>query len=128
MALNSFSDVQNFLDAVLTQNISQQTGGPEINDVAGSPHRNFWRNLTYDQFVNGNVPGVKDPTTNQPMRILVKGSSAKSNIILALSGAAGTAFDPDTGGIGPMPANGPPMFTPAQIKELADWIDGGCHQ
>lgn len=122
MPLNSYSDVQNFFNGILNQNVSTSSGNTELKDTKNNaPHADFWNTLTYDQFVNGNVPGV-----NPPMKILIKGNSAQSNIILALSGATGTAFDPNTGSFGPMPADGPPMFTPAQIQELADWIDKGC--
>src|ERR1700692_4434656 len=82
--------------------------------------------LTYDQFVNGNVPGVTDPTTNLPMPVLVKGNSANSNLIMALQGI-GAAFGPDSE-IGQMPANGPPFFTADQIASIAAWIDNGCPQ
>ena len=129
MALNSYVEVQRFINGILTRNISSQTNQPEINDVPASPHGAFW-NLPYDQFVNGNVPGVKDPVTKQPMKILIKGNSAKSNIVLALSGMPGTVFDPDpnNGDFGQMPPNGPPMFSPQEIKQIADWIDSGCPQ
>jgi len=40
--------------------------------------------------------------------------------------AAIALFDPATGAFGQMPANGPPMFTPGQIKAIADWVDAGC--
>src|SRR5579859_6674244 len=100
--LNSFADVQNFIDQVLTAN-SEQSG------VSNSPHRAFWRNLTYTEFVTGNIPNVTDPNTGQPVSILVKGDSANSNLILSLKGV-GPIFGPD-GPIGQMPANGPPFFT-----------------
>ncbi|MEP7342381.1 MAG: hypothetical protein ABI977_31935 [Acidobacteriota bacterium] len=114
MALTSFAQVQAFITQVLQQN--QEAGG-----VADSPHKAFWSTLSYQDFVSGNVPYV-DP----PMPILVKGDSKSSNIILALQGAIGTPFDPSTGSIGQMPANGPPFFTADQIQEIADWIDAGC--
>jgi hypothetical protein len=116
--LNSFADVQAFIDQVLSQN-GEQSG------LGFSPHKAFWDNLTYDQFVNGSVPGVSDPDTGQPMPILVKGNSAQSNIILALQGS-GPAFGPNQ--FGQMPANGPPYFTADQIASIAMWIDSGCPQ
>jgi hypothetical protein len=117
--LNHYADVQKFITSILQAN-GQYPVGP--------PHKNFWETLSYTDFVNGNVPGVKDPNTNLPMPILIKGNSAKSNLILALQGAAGTVFDPDTGAFGRMPANGPPFFTDDQIKSIANWIDGNCPQ
>jgi hypothetical protein len=117
--LDHYPDVQQFIIAILLANGQR---------AAGAPHKDFWATLSYNDFVNGNVPGVKDPVTHAPMPILVKGNSANSNIILALQGAVGTVFDPDTGTFGPMPANGPPFFTDDQIKSLADWIDRNCPQ
>jgi len=125
MPLNSYSEVQQFINQILSRNISEQTGAPEIRDVPNSPHGAFW-DLTYDEFINGDVPNVHDPDTGASMKILVVGNSAASNLIRALRGTSGTAFDPQTGGIGQMPANGPPMFTPSEIYELADWIDRCC--
>jgi hypothetical protein len=120
MALNSYADVQKFISDVLTAN-------GEAGGVSNAPHRAFWTSLSYNDFVNGTVPSVLDPTTQKPVPILVKGNSAQSNLILSLLGK-GPLFDPNTGAIGQMPANGPPMFSPAQIQQLADWIDAGCPQ
>jgi|SRR5437588_5009939 len=116
--LKSYAEVQAFMTKVLTDNGEQ--GG-----VAVAPHRGFWATLPYQQFVNGNVPGVKDPGTGQPIPILQKGNSAQSNLILALQGK-GPLFDPNTGAFGQMPTNGPPMFTVDQISQVAGWIDAGC--
>jgi hypothetical protein len=116
--LNSFADVQNFITKVLTDN-------REIGDVPNSPHKAFWKTSTYDEFVNGSVPGVTDPATGQPIPILVKGNSTISNLILSLQGK-GPLFDPTTGSIGQMPADGPPIFTDDQIMSIAQWIDAGC--
>jgi hypothetical protein len=118
MALTSYADVQAFITAVLAQNGEQ--GG-----VAAAPHQDFWATLSYNDFVNGPVPGVQDPGTGGPLPILVKGNSAQSNLILSLRGQ-GPLFDPNTGTFGQMPANGPPMFTSDQVQQLADWIDAGC--
>jgi hypothetical protein len=117
--LKTYADVQKFIASVLTAN---------GESAANAPHGTFWSSLSYTQFVTGNVPGVTNPDTGLPMPILVKGSSAQSNIILALQGAAGTPFDPNTGSFGQMPADGPPMFTADQIQSLANWIDAGCPQ
>jgi len=101
--LNSFADVQDFLDQILSDN-------NESAALSFAPHKVFWRNLTYDQFVNGNVPGVTDPATNLPMPVLVSGNSANSNLIMALQGI-GAAF-----GAGQCDrADGPPFFTADQI-------------
>lgn len=120
--ISSYADLQNYLNATLKGLISSQTGNDELQDTeTQSPHGAFWNTLTYEQFVTGNVPNVFPA-----MPILVKGSSQTSNIILALQGAAGTPFDPNTGSIGQMPADGPPFFTAAQIQPVSDWIDAGC--
>jgi hypothetical protein len=115
--LNSFTAVQQFINQVLSENGEQ--GG-----VLVSPHRAFWKTMTYDQFVNGNVPGVSDPNTGNPVPILINGNSAQSNFILALQGR-GPMFGPN-GSFGQMPANGPPFFSNDQINSIAGWIDNGC--
>jgi hypothetical protein len=117
--LNSFADVQQFISQALSQNNEQDA-------VPFSPDKAFWSALTYDQFVNGNVPGVTDPNTGNPMPILVKGNSVQSNLILALQGG-GPLFGPN-GAIGQMRANGPPYFSEDQIASIAAWIDKGCPQ
>jgi hypothetical protein len=117
--LDHYVDVQKFIASILKAN---------GQGWAGARHKNFWETLSYDEFVNGNVPNVPDPDTAAPIPILVKGNSAKSNIILALQGATGTMFDPDSGAIGRMPGNGPPFFSDDQIKSIADWIDRNCPQ
>ena len=58
--LNSYAEVQAFITQVMTQN-NEEAGVPN------SPHGAFWANLSYTDFVDGNVPGVTDPTTGQPM-------------------------------------------------------------
>ena len=115
--LNTFADVQHFIDQILIDN-------NEKSAVGFSPHKAFWLTLTYDQFVNGNVPHVTEPGTGNPLPILVKGNSAQSNLILALQGS-GPLFSPG-GAFRRMPANGPPFFTVDQITSIANWIDAGC--
>jgi len=115
--LNSFAAVQQFISQILSQNGEQ--GGVPV-----SPHKAFWKTMTYDQFVNGNVPGVSDPETAKPVPVLIKGNSAQSNLILALRGL-GSMFGPN-GDYGQMPANGPPYFSDDQIGSIAAWIDNGC--
>ena len=116
MALRNYAAVGAFIDSVLTANGDQDS-------VGGSPHGAFWRTLGYNDFVNGPVPGVKDPNTNQPIPILVSGSATTSNIVLALQGA-GPLFGP-AGAFGQMPFGGTP-FTDPQIGQIADWINGHC--
>jgi hypothetical protein len=68
-------------------------------DAEFAPHGNFWTSITYDQMINGTVPGVG----GQPVKILV---------------APGGRFRR-------MPAGGPHM-TDEQIDEIATWIDANC--
>jgi hypothetical protein len=105
-ALNSYKDVQDFFNSFISAN--------QI-DIDASPHLAFWNDLTYDQFVNGDVPNVVG------VKILVSGNSADSNLIKILKGSltvGGQSFRR-------MPGGGP--FTDAEmIASLADWIDRGC--
>jgi hypothetical protein len=121
MALASFADVQKFFNAfVATNRIA----------IASAQHGAFWNTITYDKFVNGTVPNVTDPNTNQPLPILNKVNGKydgpSSNIVMALAGTANSLFDPNNpAGIGQMPQGGPYM-SPDQIQELSDWISAGC--
>ena len=56
--------------------------------------------MTYKEFVSGNIPGVADPVTGAPLKVLVVGNSEKSNIIMSLRGTPGTLFDPINGSMG----------------------------
>jgi hypothetical protein len=114
--LNTFADVQNFISQVLTQNHNNTL-------PAQSPHKAFWMTMTYDQFVNGNVPNTTDDN-GSPIPILVKGKSAESNIIFALTGT-GPLFGPNDIGIMPPPNPGV-AFAADQVKSIANWIDAGC--
>ena len=120
MALNNYEDVKNHLNTILTKN-------DQLSETQAAPHGDWWNSMTFEQFTTGNVPRINDPATGRPMPILIVGNSAQSNLILALQGAPNTAFDPNSGAFGPMPATGPPYFDPAtEINPLADWIDAGC--
>jgi hypothetical protein len=110
LALPNFAAVQKFFSGV---------------QIGNAPHGAFW-NTSYNNFVNGNVPGVVDPNNN-PIPILVSGFSGQSNIIFALSGTPNTWWDPNANVFGQMPYGGP-YFSTAQIQQLADWINAGCPQ
>ena len=117
MPLTSFADVKQLFDDFSKNNNI---------DNADAPHHAFWDDLTYENFVNGNVPNVTDPNNNNPIPILKKGDGAHSNIIYALSGTQGTLWDPNNpAGFGQMPQGGP-YFSSQQIQELSDWITAGC--
>jgi hypothetical protein len=110
MPLHSYAEVQTFVGKVMT----------ELGfDAELAPHGTFWTTLSYQEFVEGNVPGINPP----PVKILVRGNSSQSAIIQALKGeglfAPGKRFRR-------MPDGGPPFFSDAQIKEIADWIDANC--
>jgi len=119
MAINSYAELGPYIDSILDAN---------GESPVAKAHKNFWDTLTYQEFTTGNVPNVVDPTTMQPIKILVVGNSGVSAIIQALTGTVGSIFDPNTGTIGQMPANGPPFFTAAQIAPISAWIDAGCPQ
>jgi hypothetical protein len=119
MALNSYSDVQAYLD-----NLVATLG----SNIGGAPHSAFWKTRTYQQFTTGDVPGVSGyapgdpPNPNGTWKILVIGNAASSNIIKALQGAP-----PFDGSVFPqMPADGPPYADAAQIQPLIDWINAKC--
>ncbi len=116
--LKTYADVQSFISSVLKTNEIEGAPPPK------SPHKAFWATLTYEQFCEGNVPGVKDPTTGNGVPILVKGNAQSSNLILALKGE-GPLFGPG-GPFGQMPAGGMTKFTAEQVQAIADWIDAGC--
>ena len=103
MALASFADVQKFFNAFVATNCIA---------IASAQHGAFWNTITYDNFVNGTVPNVTDPNTNQPLPILNKVNGKydgpSSNIVMALAGTANSLFDPNNpAGIGQMPQGGP---------------------
>jgi hypothetical protein len=97
MPITSFKDVQKLFSNV---------------DASGAPHGNFWQKLTYEQFINGNVPGI-----NPPMKILVVGKPEQSVLIQAISD--------DDFQYGRMPLGGP-YYSKQEIDDLADWIKKGC--
>ena len=126
LALGSYAAVQAYLFKIFTSDLAPGGSNAQSDAANNAPHKAFWSTLTYQQFVTGNVPGVTDPNTGQPLPILIKGNSAQSNIVMALAGTPGTLFDPNTGAIGQMPADGSSFLTAAQIAPLAAWIDAGC--
>jgi hypothetical protein len=114
-ALTSFAQVQAFFNDFIKANKIQ---------IQRAPHEDFWNNIdtnngfttAYDSFVNGNVPNVQDGLGN-PVKILVIGESAASNIIMALKGTLA--------GFARMPFGGPYM-SDDQIGQFAGWIDKKC--
>jgi len=116
VAITSYTQLQRHLTQILTDNISTLTGKSEQSDSENNaPHGAFWTTLSYDDFVNGEVPGIGVP-------ILIKSISAQSNLILALRGLP--PFDGSQ--FSRMPADGPPFLTEEQIAPIAEWIDAGC--
>ena len=104
--LNSYADVQTFFDDFISANNI---------DIDDAPHGAFWNTLSYDDFVNGDVPGVAG------VKILISGNSADSNLVKILKGpltVGGQTFRR-------MPGGGP-FMTSDMIASLADWIDRDC--
>lgn len=105
--LNSYQDVQSLFNDFITAN--------SIN-MDRAPHGAFWNSMSYDEFVNGNVPGLPIAVKN-----LISGNAADSNLIKILKGSltvAGRTFRR-------MPGGGP-YFSDDMVAALADWIDRGC--
>jgi hypothetical protein len=116
VTINNYDDLKTLLNNFVAA--AQVTPGL-------APHGVFWNTLTYDEFINGDVPGVPG------FKILEVGNAAGSNIIMALSGTPNTPFDPNSGNIGQMPQPTPPYnaAAPTQtdvIAALTDWINNGC--
>ncbi len=112
MAIKNYSDLQTALNTFVTN-------AKVASDLA--PHQAFWNNLSYQQFITGDIPGMSG------FKILVVGNAAESNIIMALSGTQNSPFDPSTGTIGQMPQPSPPY--PDQqslIDDITAWINAGC--
>ncbi|MFI0843230.1 hypothetical protein [Mesorhizobium sp. IMUNJ 23232] len=109
MAISSFDQLKAFIAQVMTD-----LGA----DAEFAPHEEFWSNLSYDEFINGNVPGIG----GQPVKILIVGDASQSQLIHSLKGegifAAGGRFRR-------MPAGGP-FMSDEQIAEIAGWIDANC--
>ena len=114
MAISNYADFQNYMIGILTTNISESSGNTEEYDAENSaPHGAFWKTMTYQEFITGNIFGYP---------IVDLGNAAGSNLILALKGLApfdGSVFNR-------MPADGPPYFTDAQIQPIEDWINAKC--
>jgi hypothetical protein len=116
MAITSFQGVRDFINKFLKDHSI---------DVSGAPHKDFWNTMKYDDFVNGSVPDIVDPGTGDPVnvKILVKGNAKESNLIKILQAnltVSGVTFPR-------MPKGGAKM-KPAEIAEIAGWIDNGCPQ
>jgi len=106
-SITNYKDLQDLLNSFV--GVNSLTPGL-------APHGVFWNTLSYQQFVTGNVPGIGVP-------ILVKGNSAKSNLVQVLNGTS-TNFPQ-------MPQPNPPYSanTPSQddvISQVSAWIDAGC--
>jgi hypothetical protein len=119
MAINSYKELGTYINSILSANQDLPVGGD---------HKNFWDTLSYDDFINGNVPGIVHPVTGLPMKILVVGDPDNSNLIEALRGTKGSVFDPKGDPdktIGEMPEGGT-EWKKDQIDPIAEWIKNGC--
>jgi hypothetical protein len=112
MALTSFAGLQQFLNNFVQNN--------NIN-IASAQHAAFWNNLSYSDFINGNVPGVQDPNTGNAVPILNKINGRydgpSSNLVTVLSGT-NTSF--------PQMPQGGPYLSSDQVQEISDWISAQC--
>jgi hypothetical protein len=114
--LKSYAEIQGLLnDFVKKHNVP----------IASAPYGAFWNKMTYKEFTEGNIPGVTSPVTGKPLKVLVVKNSRASNLIQALQGVKGSAFDPVEGPLGRLPPTGPFMHG-EDIDRIADWIDRGC--
>jgi hypothetical protein len=104
--LYSYKDVQDLFNNFIAANAIA------IDDA---PHGAFWNDLSYEQFVNGNVPNVAG------VKILVSGKSADSNLIKILKGPLTVGSQQ----FRRMPGGGP-FMSDEMIASLADWIDRNC--
>jgi hypothetical protein len=98
----------------------------EKNDVpiGSAPYGPFWEDMSYKEFIEGNIPGVLDPA-GKPLKVLVVKNSMESNLVKALRGTKGSVFDPVEGTTGRLPPSGP-FMNEGDIKQIADWIHRGC--
>src|SRR6059058_4387668 len=67
-----FSTIRAYLDGILTN---------AVGDIASSPHGKFW-NTTYNDFVNGTVPGTH--CQGQPIPLIEKSDPGNSAFFLIL--------------------------------------------
>lgn len=109
MAIASFQQFQQFMTDMMA--------GLGV-DAEFAPHENFWLNLSYDDIVNGNVPGI----SGQQVKVLIVGDSSQSVLVQALKGEGMFA---QGGRFRRMPAGGP-FATDDQISQIAGWIDANC--
>ena len=93
-----------------------------------APHGNFWKELTYGEFVSFAFPEA--PGKEGRIRLVVPYDSAASNMMKAFRDGKGLVVEyPDghtvTRDIAPMPKDADPI--PADVlAKIAVWIDAGC--
>lgn len=118
--LKSYAEVQKLLNDFIKQDPKDPSDDIPIQFA---PHGDFWNTMDYKQFTEGDIPGVT--SGGQPLKVLVRKDSKKSNLIMSLRGTPGTIFDPENGTIGRMPPSGP-FMSDEDIDRLAKWIDDDC--
>lgn len=122
MATISFVRVKIYLDAIAAQ---------AANDINNSPHNTFW-NLSYTDFVNGNIPHVT--CNGQPIPLINKADPKNSAFFVILTNAAGFCNKRQMPGGGPFitdagyTVNLPDgtAVTGQQIQnDLSNWLGNG---
>ncbi len=93
-----------------------------------SPHGDFWKDLSYDEFIEFAFP--QEWGDEGLIKLVIPWDGANSNLIKGLrDGKNITLTMPDgttkTTSVKRMPKNKPPM-SPEDIQRLIDWIDKGC--
>src|SRR5207244_11464226 len=83
--LGSYADVQSLLNDFVMKNKVP---------IGATPYGPFWNKMSYTEFTRGNIPGISDPVTGKPLKVLVVKNSRGSNLVRALRGARGSVLDP----------------------------------
>lgn len=101
--------------------------GSYMSNAGSAPHQQFWE-LSYDEFLAFRFPRVEGE--DGMVALLVRGDSARSNLVRALKGeplwvtyADGRVAEVPTKR---MPPRGKRKPTEAEIARIAAWIDDGC--
>ena len=125
MAKIVFADIKSYLDAI-ADNV--------VGNTDESPHKRFW-NVTYAEFVNGNIPGVTSSgspiAAGQSIPIINKADPKNSSFFAILKGSfAGKPQMPDGGPLitdqGFQVTVGGKTVTGTEIQaNIQSWLENG---